>query len=159
MNSKHPFGILSSLLNRYKLEVCLVFILCTCELERIKAASLQFIWPLEISFQFLVCIYWTEFYVWLTIYHEYCVQIPTQCTVYFWFIELWYRHMFWASTAHHQEVRFTYVAGGTSEMTVSRLGWNGVQFQPGPLTVILEVPCATYVHLTSWWGAVGARNM
>jgi hypothetical protein len=36
--------------------------------------------------------------------------------------------MFRASTAHHQEVRFMYVANGTSKMTVSSL------------TVILEVP-------------------
>jgi hypothetical protein len=36
--------------------------------------------------------------------------------------------MFWASTAHHQEVRCVYVANGTSEMIV-RL-----------LTVILDVP-------------------
>jgi hypothetical protein len=48
--------------------------------------------------------------------------------------------MFRAPTAHHQEVRCTYVANGIPKMTVSG---------PGSLTVILEVPFATYVHLTS----------
>jgi hypothetical protein len=39
--------------------------------------------------------------------------------------------------------------------------WNsiGVPFHPGSLTVTLEVPFATYIHLTSWWWAVDARNM
>jgi hypothetical protein len=27
------------------------------------------------------------------------------------------------------------------------------------LLVILEVPFATYIHLTSWWWAVDARNL
>jgi hypothetical protein len=48
--------------------------------------------------------------------------------------------MFQASTAHHQEVSYIYVANGTSKMTVS---------EPGSLTVILQVPFATYIHLTS----------
>jgi hypothetical protein len=39
--------------------------------------------------------------------------------------------MFWASTAHHQEVRCMYVANGTSEMIVRELGSQ---------TIILEVP-------------------
>jgi hypothetical protein len=57
--------------------------------------------------------------------------------------------MFRASTVHHQEVRCMYVANGTAKMTVSEPGWSGTPFHPGPLTVILEVPFATYIHLSS----------
>jgi hypothetical protein len=50
--------------------------------------------------------------------------------------------MFRASTDLHQEVRCMYVANGTSKMTAS---------EPGSLTVILELPFATYtrINLTS----------
>jgi hypothetical protein len=34
-------------------------------------------------------------------------------------MELRYLNMLWASTAHHQEVRFMYVENGTSKMAVS----------------------------------------
>jgi hypothetical protein len=50
------------------------------------------------------------------------------------FIELRYLYLFRASAAHHKEVRYIYLANGTYKMTV---------------TVILEVPFATYIHLTS----------
>jgi hypothetical protein len=36
--------------------------------------------------------------------------------------------MFRASTAHHQEVRFMYVANGTSKMPVSWSGWSSTGF-------------------------------
>jgi hypothetical protein len=55
--------------------------------------------------------------------------------------------MFRASTVHHQEVKCIDVANGTSKMTVSGL------------TVILDVPFATYIHLTSIRWSVIARNM
>jgi hypothetical protein len=48
--------------------------------------------------------------------------------------------MFGESTAHHQDVRCRYVANDNSKMTVSEPGWNG------RLTVILEVPFATYEY-------------
>jgi hypothetical protein len=38
-----------------------------------------------------------------------------------------------------------YVASGTSKITVSECGWSGTPFHPGSLTVILEVPFATYL--------------
>jgi hypothetical protein len=34
--------------------------------------------------------------------------------------------MFRAPTAHHQEVRCTYVVNGTSKMAVSKSGWNWI---------------------------------
>jgi hypothetical protein len=37
--------------------------------------------------------------------------------------------MFRASIAYHQEVRCMYVANGTSKMTVSEPGWNGIQLR------------------------------
>jgi hypothetical protein len=60
--------------------------------------------------------------------------------IYSEFIELRHLYMFRALTAHHQEVRCVYVANDTSKMTVS---------EPDPLTVILEVSFAIYIHLTS----------
>jgi hypothetical protein len=35
-----------------------------------------------------------------------------------------YLYMFWASTAHHQEVRCMYVANSTSKMIVSKLTYK-----------------------------------
>jgi hypothetical protein len=52
--------------------------------------------------------------------------------------------MFRTSTANHQEVRCMYVANGTSKMTASERGWNGIPFHPGSLTFNSEV---LQVHL------------
>jgi hypothetical protein len=57
--------------------------------------------------------------------------------------------MFLASTAHHQAVRYMYVANGTSKMTVSELTVILEVPFVSKLTVILEVAFATYIHLTS----------
>jgi hypothetical protein len=58
--------------------------------------------------------------------------------------------MFRASTAHHQELRCMYVANGKSKMVVNEPGCNvTVPFHPSSLTINLEVPFATYIHLTS----------
>jgi hypothetical protein len=67
------------------------------------------------------------------------------------FIELSFLYTFRASTAHHQEVRCVYVANGTCmNMAVSGLAAAAsVPLHPDTLTVILEVPYATYTHLTS----------
>jgi hypothetical protein len=54
--------------------------------------------------------------------------------------------VFRASTVHHQEVKRIDVANRTAKMTVSEL------------TVILDVPFATYTHLTSRRWAVIAET-
>jgi hypothetical protein len=85
---------------------------------------------------------------------KYSPQHPICLSLVYWIkIPL---HVSGVSTAHHQEVKCIYVANGTCytvQLNVRGLGWSG-PLHPGSLTVILAVPFATYIHLTTWrWAA------